>query len=93
MDYQPLMPKRNIYRFYFGASGVGVACGIAWTLALIDSSWITPHHARILLWGIVAVIFTLQAVYLSAENRRIREQEEELQKRKDEFEKRYGIKL
>jgi hypothetical protein len=57
------MKIENPTRYFFGAIGLGVGCGIAWTLWLIDSPrFITRQHAEIVLYGIVGVIFSLQAL-------------------------------
>lgn len=72
------------YRFYSGAVGLGIGCGITWTLALTNGPaqrYITKTHAIILLYGVVLFLFVWQAWMLYRWGKRLKQDRAELEKR------------
>ena len=74
-----LYPGR--FRYYFGATGLGMALGITWTIAMTTKAtqrYITPEHAYMVLYGASGFFFGLQAQMLYRWNKALKKRRAEL---------------
>jgi hypothetical protein len=88
----PIPPQLSLYpsrfRYYFGATGLGMGVGITWTIAMTSKfaqRSITPAHAYMVLYGISIFFFGLQMHMLYRWNKALKKHRIEL----DEYWEKY----
>jgi hypothetical protein len=88
----PIPPQLSLYpsrfRYYFGATGLGMAVGITWTIAMTSKfaqRSITPVHAYMFLYGLSIFFFGLQSHMLYRWNKALKKHRIELDEYWDKY--------
>ena len=81
---QPPKIYPSPFRFYSGAVGLGIGCGITWTIAATAGAtqrYITKAHAIILLYSVAVFLFCWQAWMLYHWGKRLKKVRADLDQR------------